>query len=190
LDWLQTAAPLEITEQTEAGTPEALRDLVARAAAILRTMVSEEAAAIRGENSSKAPMAMFAAPLKTAPVRTLNVHKMGSRNGEAELAIIQQLHDSSVELGAVCETQKMARGTLEKRFDVLAETLADVLRRVKNIEEQPLPLPFLGHPRAISRRSAIYSVNQALTRGGSSATAGGLRRYARDLVQKRRSDSF
>jgi hypothetical protein len=61
------------------------------------------------------------------------------------------LHDTSVELGAVCETQKVMRGGLEKRFDVLVEAIADVLRRVKNIEEQPLPLPLLVHPRAISK---------------------------------------
>jgi hypothetical protein len=34
---------------------------------------------------------------------------------------------------------------------MLAETLADVLQRVRKIEEQPLPLPFLGPARAISK---------------------------------------
>jgi hypothetical protein len=64
---------------------------------------------------------------------------------------IQHLDDASVDLGALCATQKISHGGFEKRFDVLADTLADVLRRVKNIEEQPLPLPLLGQPRAISK---------------------------------------
>ena len=61
------------------------------------------------------------------------------------------MHDTSVELGAICDTKKSARGALEKRFDTLAETLADVLHRLKNIEDQPVPLPFLGHARPVSK---------------------------------------
>jgi hypothetical protein len=128
-----------------------LRDLAGRASAILRTMVNEETAELAQDGASLAPMTMFAAPLKTAPLKGAHLFKIGARNNEKDQARIQHLHDTSVELGAVCETQKVMRGGLEKRFDVLAETIADVLRRVKNIEEQPLPLPLLGQPRAISK---------------------------------------
>ncbi|MGH6822511.1 MAG: hypothetical protein ACREC4_03310 [Methylocella sp.] len=152
LDWLQNAsASEEMTEQDDSGVPGELRDLVGRASAILRTMVSEETAELAQDGASLAPLTMFAAPLKTAPPKTPRLGKIGARNNENDQARIQHLHDTSVELGAVCETQKVMRGRLEKRFDVLAEAIADVLRRVKNIEEQPLPLPLLGQPRAISK---------------------------------------
>ena len=152
LDWLQNAsASEEMTGQDESGVPGELRDLAGRASAILRTMVSEETAELAQDGASQPPMTMFAAPLKTAPQKTPRLIKIGARNNENDQARIQQLHDTSVELGAICETQKVMRGRLEKRFDVLAETIADVLRRVKNIEEQPLPLPLLGQPRAISK---------------------------------------
>jgi hypothetical protein len=100
-------------------------------------------------------MTMFAAPLKAASLKTPRLSKVGARNNEKDQARIQHLHDTSVELGAVCETQKVMRGGLEKRFDVLVEAIADVLRRVKNIEEQPLPLPLLGQPRAISKAEDV-----------------------------------
>jgi hypothetical protein len=131
--------------------PAELRDLAARASAILQTMVSEETAEFARDGASLAPMTMFAAPLKTALLKTPRLSKVGARNNEKDQARIQHLHDTSVELGAVCETQKVMRGGLEKRFDVLVEAIADVLRRVKNIEEQPLPLPLFGQPRAILR---------------------------------------
>jgi hypothetical protein len=152
LDWLQNAsASEETTEQDDSGVPGELRDLVARASAILRTMVSEETAELAQDGASLAPMTMFAAPLKAVPLKIPRLSKIGARNNEKDQARIQHVHDTSVELGAVCETQKVMRGGLEKRFDVLAEAIADVLRRVKNIEEQPLPLPLLGQPRAISK---------------------------------------
>jgi hypothetical protein len=141
----------ERTEQDDSGVPGELRDLVARASAILRTMVGEETAELAQDGASLAPMTMFAAPLKAASLKTPRLSKIGARNNEEDQARVQHLHDTSVELGAVCETQKVMRGGLEKRFDVLAEAIADVLRRVKNIEEQPMPLPLLGQPRAISK---------------------------------------
>jgi hypothetical protein len=152
LDWLQNASSSEeMTEQDDSDVPSELRDLVTRASAILRTMVNEETAELGQDDASQSPMTMFAAPLKTASLKTTNLLKIGARNNETDQARIQHMHDTSVELGAACGSQKIAQGGLEKRFDMLAETLADVLRRVKNIEEQPLPLPLLGQPRAISK---------------------------------------
>jgi hypothetical protein len=153
LNWLQNASKLEeMVEQDDSGVPDKLRDLVARASAVLRTMVSEETGELAAVGCSQAPMTMFAAPLKTASLKGASLSKVGARNSEADQESIQQVHDTSVELGAACETQKIAPGSgMEKRFDVLAETLADVLRRVKNIEEQPLPLPLMNQPRAISK---------------------------------------
>jgi len=87
---------------------------------------------------------------------TKDVSKAGARNSEADLARIQAMHDTSVELGAACGApQKMAHAdhhALEKRFDALASMLADVLARVKKIEDQPLPLPLSGRTRTISKQ--------------------------------------
>ncbi len=147
LDWLQDAsASEEIAGQDDSVVPGELRELVGRASAILRTMVDEETAELARDGASLAPMTMFAKPLKAAPVTKICVP-----NNAEDQARTQYLHDTSVELGAVCGTQKGMQGGLEKRFDVLAEAIADVLRRVKNIEEQPLPLPLLGKARAISK---------------------------------------
>ncbi len=86
-----------------------------------------------------------------------DVSKLGARNSEADLARIQAMHDTSVELGAACggSPQKMAHAdqhALEKRFDALSSMLADVLARVKKIEDQPLPLPLSGRTRTISKQ--------------------------------------
>lgn len=152
LDWLQNAAASEeLTGQDDSGVPAELCDLAGRASAILQTMVSEEPAELAQDGASLSPMTMFAAPLKTVPLKTSRLSKISARNSETDQAKTQQLHDSSAELGAVRETQKGMQGGLEKRFDVLTEAIADVLRRVKNIEEQPLPLPLLGQARAISK---------------------------------------
>ncbi len=88
---------------------------------------------------------------------TPDVSKLGARNSEADLARIQAMHDTSVELGAACDAapQKMAHAdhhALEKRFDALSSMLADVLTRVKKIEDQPLPLPLSGRTRSISKQ--------------------------------------
>lgn len=153
LNWLQNASEFEeLVEQDDSRVPGILRDLVAYAAAILRTMVTEETKELTQDDSPQESMTMFTAPLKTASLKTPHLMKAGTRNIEMDHARIQHVHDASVELGAVCETQKIATaGGLEKRFDLLTETLADVLRRVKNIEEQPLPLPLTGKTRAISK---------------------------------------
>jgi hypothetical protein len=145
LNWLRDAPELqEMIESNDSGVLGDFSDLVSRASAILRTMVNEEA-------DSQAPLAMFAAPLKTATLKSMNFTKSGTSNNETDQTKIQHLHDTSVNLGAVCATQKISQGGLEKRFDLLADTLADVLCRVENIEEQPLPLPLFGQPRAISK---------------------------------------
>ena len=87
LDWLQNTTTFEeTTEQDNSDVPGELRELVARASAILRTMVSEETAELAQDGASQAPMTMFAAPLKTAPLRTAILLKIGARNNETDQA--------------------------------------------------------------------------------------------------------
>ena len=152
LNWLQNASGLEeMSEQDNSEVPSELRELVSHASAILRNMVSEETEELARGDASQAQMTMFAAPLKTSPLKARKLVKVGARNNEADRARIQHVHDTSVELGAFCSSQKISQGSLEKSFHALAETLADVLRRVKNIEEQPLPLPLMGQSRSVSK---------------------------------------
>ena len=98
--------------------------------------------------------------------KTLNddfVEKYGARNSVEDQARIQDMHDTSVALGATCNAIKVQAAPdlakigddLAKRLDRLGETvtkaLADVGMRLKAIEDQPLPLPLAGASRAISK---------------------------------------
>jgi hypothetical protein len=153
LDCLQNSAALEETaEQDASKVPGQLKDLVTRASAILRAMVAEETLELTevGEDSQLA-MTMFVGPKKDANAKRAVVAKIGARNNAEDATRIQAMHDTSVELGASCNAQKVLHGGFEKRFDAFAETLADILLRVKKIEEQPLPLPLAGSAHAISK---------------------------------------
>jgi hypothetical protein len=78
--------------------------------------------------------------------------KLGARNSADDLARIQAVHDTCVELGASCEAHKHAGGgNLAKGLDLISAKLDDLLARVRNIESQPLPLPFGGKTRAIAK---------------------------------------
>ena len=98
------------------------------------------------------------------------VAKVGARNSAEDQARIQEMHDTSVALGATCHAIKvhaspdlskvvgdMAKigDDLAKRVDrlgdTLAKALADVAARLKAIEDQPLPLPVTGPARAIAK---------------------------------------
>jgi hypothetical protein len=98
------------------------------------------------------------------------VEKIGARNSAEDQARIQEMHDTSVALGATCNAIKVHAspdlakvvddvatlgGDLAKRVDRLGETLAkalsDVATRLKAIEDQPLPLPVSGPARAIAK---------------------------------------
>ncbi len=101
-----------------------------------------------------------------------DVAKVGARNSEADQTRIQKLHDTAVDLGAVCDAHKMAGGNprsgglkpedlakhfdaLFKHFDALADrltkTLDGIAGRLKAVEDQPLPLPFASQARPVGR---------------------------------------
>jgi hypothetical protein len=154
LDWLQGKALLEEPSVTNDAEPQGeLRELAARTSELLRVMLNQPSEPSNSSDSRdpKALVAMSLASRQAARPKSGGLQKAGARNSGADQARIQRMHDTSVELGAACDANKTARGGLEKRFDVLAETLADVLQRLKNIEDQPLPLPFLGPVRAVSK---------------------------------------
>ncbi|WGJ15644.1 hypothetical protein QEV83_05100 [Methylocapsa sp. D3K7] len=147
LNWLRDDQELgEMIPPDDTGKAADTRQLFARTLAILRTMVGEE-------TDLQASLTMFDAPPKSASLKSVSTIKRGPGGEEADQAKMQHLRDSSENLGAICTTQSQ-RG-IEKRFDLLADTLADVLCRLKNIEEQPFPLPFLGQPRVISKADDV-----------------------------------
>jgi hypothetical protein len=75
------------------------------------------------------------------------------------------VHDTAVDLGASCGAQKSAGTTLGKKLDRLDAVLADLLKRVKNIEAQPLPLPIAGTARAVSKNAnGRISISSMATR--------------------------
>ena len=137
LTWLQQAVALD---QAAAGgsspVPGDLKDLVAQTAAILRQMIDEATADMAAK--------------RHVPGRP--VAKVGARNSAADLERIQMLHDTAVDLGATCAAHKSVTPQMEKSFDALAASVADILARVRNIEAQPQPLPLGPATRAIAKR--------------------------------------
>ncbi|MGD0634011.1 MAG: hypothetical protein ABSA13_07015 [Beijerinckiaceae bacterium] len=57
------------------------------------------------------------------PPPTETVVKIGARNNEADQTRIQHLHDTAVDLGAVCGAAKIYTVDLTKQFDILADRL-------------------------------------------------------------------
>ena len=93
-----------------------------------------------------------------APAPPPPVEKIGARNSADDLARIQAVHDSAVELGATCGVAKGFHdhgADLLKQFDrldaVLTKTLADLGQRLANVEAQPTPLPFVMQTRAVAK---------------------------------------
>ncbi len=116
--------------------------LVQQAQTILQAIVA-------GEDANTAAIET---PLAASAKRLVaSFDKTGARNSGADQERIQHVHDTAVDLGATCGTQKSAGGSLVKRLDSLDAVLADLLKRVKNIEAQPLPLPIAGSARAVSK---------------------------------------
>jgi len=149
---LTSAASLEAAGEGDGSdVPEQLQGLLAQATHILRAMTAEET----GELDAASSPAMSVAPAGMTQFAK-GIAKIGARNSAADLDRIQTVHDTSVELGAHCASQKSLGGNfykleIEKRFDDLAGKIDDLLSRVKNIESQPLPLPLSGRARAVSK---------------------------------------
>lgn len=145
LEELKSALAPEAADEVEPSEAVAqVHALVAQAATLLQALVAEETSDIAAIETTPAE----AAPQKRALAL---FGKAGAHNSAADQERIQHLHDTSVELGATCDAQKAAGVGLAKRLDYLDAVLADLLKRVKNIEAQPLPLPLAGRPRAVSK---------------------------------------
>jgi hypothetical protein len=144
--WLQDAniLPIEDGLPSEEEAAE-LHDALERASNILRGLIFEP-----NEEAPSGGMDVKA-PTRRRPANEVTTKADPSDEDKYSDSRIQRMHDTAVELGASCGAQKRAGGRLEKRFDRIAMTLADVLARIKRIEAQPLPLPYIGPTRAISK---------------------------------------
>jgi hypothetical protein len=154
LNDLQSAGALDADGDGDGSDGPDLRGLIAQAAALLGGLSNEENPdSDRDAEQAAQPLRMSARSHKSVRRGGAALSKIGARNSEVDQGRLQKLHDTAVELGAACGgAQKFAAGDgLEKKFDALAATLADVLQRVKQIEAQPLPLPFGGQARAITK---------------------------------------
>lgn len=148
LDDLCSDAGPDPLGESDADLADQLKALIARAVDILRALVAQETADYPATSSD---MAGKAARGTRMPAPAGPLAKVGARNSHEDLSRIQSMHDTSVELGANCHSEKNAVGGLEKRFDAIGAKLDDLLQRVKNIESQPLPLPLAGKLRAVSK---------------------------------------
>lgn len=133
-------------QSNDGGAPEEaiaeLRALVEQAHGILQTVIADDDAMTAASESPAGASAKRAVAL---------FDKAGARNSASDQERIQHVHDTSVDLGATCHAQKSAGVALGKRLDYLDAVLGDLIKRVKNIESQPLPLPLAGAPRPVSK---------------------------------------
>ncbi len=119
-------------------------------------MTGEEAPELRRSDTLSAmPMRVSAKSRKRSVSTYAEPLKIGARDIGADQNFAQSADDAAIKRGSECDVDKGLSGSLEKRFDALAATLADVLQRVKQIEAQPLPLPFVGRARAVAKHEDI-----------------------------------
>lgn len=97
-----------------------------------------------------------------------DVEKAGARNSAADLARIQAMHDTAVDLGAECRAHKRVPtgdAELAKQFDALARAVstgfADLSKRLAAIESQPQVVTLPG-TRALAKHEDAASLQDAL----------------------------
>lgn len=151
LEWLQNSSAYE--EETERGdskVPQELRDLIGRASEILRNMVSEETAELAQSNAGK---------IMTVKSGDCDFEKRGEPSSmmTSEDLIAGLSTDSSRQMAAALKSQLEVReAEVMKSYSdsvvaLLMPKLDDIAKRVKSIEDQPLPLPYGGPPRAVEK---------------------------------------
>ncbi len=89
---------------------------------------------------------------RTAPsARALRHVDQGYEDREDRRIRVRKDLDTPVRLDALPPATKAMQWDVEKRFDTLGALLADILQRVKNIEQQPLPLPLSGRHQVVAK---------------------------------------
>ncbi len=129
----ESSASEEAAEGDDSAMPAKLKAWLDEGAGLLRDMVAEET----GEIS---------AAYDSYPVVS-TVGKVGARHSKVDLARVQSVHDTAVDLGADCYGwAKTAAGEMGKLdaairqvVDPLTKGIADLRQRVAAIEGQPLP---------------------------------------------------
>ena len=130
----ESSASEEAAEGDDSAMPAKLKAWLEEGAALLRDMVGEETDELSATYTSY--------PVVSA------VGKVGARHSKVDLARVQSVHDTAVDLGADCygSAKAAAAGEMGKLdaairqvVDPLAKGIADLRQRVAAIEAQPLP---------------------------------------------------
>jgi hypothetical protein len=182
LEWLrETVAAEQADEADQSTVPADLQDVLTRLCAVLRAMVDEETAELLDDDTdeegepvdqSLARAAASLAPGRASALlklvrgaRLANANlpklvaalaKIGARHSQADFSQIQKIHDSTVELGAVCDggpdtDEKRAGGefarlaarnaALEERLGAAVPLILQVKALVEKVAAQPAVMP-------------------------------------------------
>lgn len=140
------------SEGTRIEVPKTITDrfgtLVVECGDCIAELLDAVLAAMRTEEADEATK--MAGPV-------LDLMKVGARHSKADQQLVQKIHDHAEGLGAACAAGKAAPADdLAKRFDAerdaftkaigdISGQLGDVVKRLKSIEDQPMPV---GHSTA------------------------------------------
>lgn len=147
LDWLQTLSSDDLVQVPDVDQViDHLRRVLERIANDLRSLESDQTLP-RGQadRNSRRNLDPAGRARKAASDAMLRDHGRDDRN------LSQYQHQTIGDHIAYAPATESSRWRIEKRFDRLAAMLADVLERVKHIEQQPLPLPFSNAQRPIAK---------------------------------------
>jgi hypothetical protein len=160
LDWLQNLLSDDLVEVPDiARVIDDLRGLQERLVNVLRSLDSDQTIS-RGQPDRKSRRNLDPASRAGKAVSDA----MFRDHGREHRGLPRSRHDTIDDKNGYAPTTESTRWGIEKRFDRLAAMLADVLERVKNIEQQPLPLPISGVQRPIAKHEdGIRNLHQATT---------------------------
>jgi hypothetical protein len=160
LDWLLSLSSDDLVEVPYVSCViDELQGLSERLVNVLRLLESDQTIS-RGEADRKSRRKIDPAR-RAGKVATDAMFRDGGRNHRD---LPRSRHDPIDDDNEYAPTTDSTRWGIEKRFDRLAAMLADVLRRIKNIEQQPLPLPLSGAQRPIAKHEdGVQDLHQATT---------------------------
>lgn len=153
LDWLERLTTEDLRDVPDlAEVITDLDGLSVRLAAVLGSIKDADVAPrARSQRGSRRSLGGGGHAGKVASDRMLPHVDQEHRDQEDHRVRPLRGHEVPVELEAPHPNARSMQWGVEKRFDALAAVLADVLQRVKNIEQQPLPLPLSGGRQVVAK---------------------------------------
>jgi hypothetical protein len=160
LDWLQNLSSDDLVAVPDvARVIERIQSLSEDLSNVVRSLESDETIT-RGRTDRNSRRKMDPVGRAGKAVRDAMLHH-GDRNHRDPPRSPRETTDDHREYASTMDSTPWG---IEKRFDGLAAMLDDVLRRVKNIEQQPLPLPLTGIQRPIAKHEdGVQDLHQTTT---------------------------